>query len=66
VRVVPAGWRISRRRLAAAARSSRIGGVRALFSHHFPLDRAAEAIEFAMRRPPDAIKVMVTVGNTAD
>jgi 2-desacetyl-2-hydroxyethyl bacteriochlorophyllide A dehydrogenase len=33
----------------------------ALFSHHFPLTRAAEAFEFAMNRPPDAIKVVVTV-----
>jgi threonine dehydrogenase-like Zn-dependent dehydrogenase len=33
----------------------------ALFSHHFPLARAAEAIEFAMSRPPDAIKIVVTV-----
>jgi threonine dehydrogenase-like Zn-dependent dehydrogenase len=32
-----------------------------LFSHHFPLARAAEAFEFAMRRPPDAVKVVVTV-----
>ena len=33
----------------------------ALFSHHFPLARAGEAFEFAMKRPPDAIKIMVTV-----
>jgi threonine dehydrogenase-like Zn-dependent dehydrogenase len=33
----------------------------ALFSHHFPLSRAAEAFEFAMKRPPDAIKIVVTV-----
>ena len=33
----------------------------ALFSHHFPLTRAGEAFEFAMKRPPDAIKIMVTV-----
>jgi 2-desacetyl-2-hydroxyethyl bacteriochlorophyllide A dehydrogenase len=33
----------------------------ALFSHHFPLTRAAEAFEFAMNQPPDAIKVLVTV-----
>ena len=33
----------------------------ALFSHHFPLTRAAEAFEFAMKRPPDAIKILVTV-----
>jgi L-gulonate 5-dehydrogenase len=32
-----------------------------LFSHHFPLARAAEAFEFAMKRPPDAIKIVVTV-----
>ena len=35
--------------------------VSALFSHHFPLARAAEAFEFAMSRPPDAIKIVVTV-----
>jgi threonine dehydrogenase-like Zn-dependent dehydrogenase len=33
----------------------------ALFSHHFPLTRAAEAFEFAMKRPPDAVKIVVTV-----
>jgi 2-desacetyl-2-hydroxyethyl bacteriochlorophyllide A dehydrogenase len=33
----------------------------ALFSHHFPLTRTAEAFEFAMNRPPDAIKIVVTV-----
>jgi len=33
----------------------------ALFSHHFPLTRAAEAFEFAMKRPPDAIKIVVTL-----
>ena len=32
-----------------------------LFSHHFPLARAAQAFEFAMSRPPDAIKIVVTV-----
>jgi L-gulonate 5-dehydrogenase len=32
-----------------------------LFSHHFPLARAAEAFEFAMSRPPDAVKIVVTV-----
>ena len=32
-----------------------------LFSHHFPLTCAAEAFEFAMKRPPDAIKIVVTV-----
>ncbi len=33
----------------------------ALYSHHFPLIRAGEAFEFAMKRPPDAIKIVVTV-----
>jgi len=33
----------------------------ALFSHHFPLTRTAEAFEIARSRPPDAIKVVVTV-----
>ena len=33
----------------------------ALFSHHFPLARTAEAFEFAMSRPPDALKIVVTL-----
>jgi 2-desacetyl-2-hydroxyethyl bacteriochlorophyllide A dehydrogenase len=37
------------------------GTITALFSHHFPLARAAEAFEFAMSRPPDAIKIIVTI-----
>jgi threonine dehydrogenase-like Zn-dependent dehydrogenase len=44
-------------RLVSANRAS----LAALFSHHFPLSRAAEAFEFAMKRPPDAIKIVVTV-----
>src|SRR5690349_12767611 len=32
-----------------------------LFSHLFPLARAAEAFEFAMSRPPDAVKIVVNV-----
>jgi 2-desacetyl-2-hydroxyethyl bacteriochlorophyllide A dehydrogenase len=32
-----------------------------IFSHHFPLTRAAEAFEFAMNQSPDAIKIVVTV-----
>ena len=32
-----------------------------VFSHHFPLARAAEAFEFAMSRPPDAIKIVVAL-----
>jgi L-gulonate 5-dehydrogenase len=32
-----------------------------IFSHHFPLARAAEAFEFAMSRPPDAVKIVVTM-----
>jgi threonine dehydrogenase-like Zn-dependent dehydrogenase len=43
--------------LVAANRAA----VAALFSHHFPLARAAEAIDFAMSRPPDAVKIVVTV-----
>jgi threonine dehydrogenase-like Zn-dependent dehydrogenase len=42
----------------AAANRAAIAHV---FSHHFPLARAAEAFEFAMSRPPDAIKIVVTV-----
>jgi threonine dehydrogenase-like Zn-dependent dehydrogenase len=41
--------------------SANRGSLAALFSHHFPLSRAAEAFEFAMKRPPDAIKIVVTV-----
>jgi len=44
-------------RLVAANRTA----IAALFSHHFPLARAAEAFEFAMSRPPDAVKIVVTV-----
>ena len=44
-------------RVVAANRTA----ISALFSHHFPLTRAAEAFEFAMSRPPDAIKIVVTV-----
>ena len=44
-------------KLVAANRAA----ISALFSHHFPLARAAEAFEFAMSRPPDAIKIVVTV-----
>jgi threonine dehydrogenase-like Zn-dependent dehydrogenase len=32
-----------------------------LFSHHFPLARAAEAFAFALGRPADAVKIVVTV-----
>ena len=44
-------------RLVAANRAA----LAPVFSHHFPLARAAEAFEFAMSRPPDAIKIVVTV-----
>ena len=44
-------------RLVAANRTA----IATLFSHHFPLARAAQAFEFAMSRPPDAIKIVVTV-----
>ena len=44
-------------RLVAANRAA----IAHVFSHHFPLARAAEAFEFAMSRPPDAIKIVVTV-----
>ena len=37
------------------------GSIANVFSHHFPLARAAEAFEFAMTRSPDAIKIVVTV-----
>jgi L-gulonate 5-dehydrogenase len=37
------------------------GSLAAIFSHHFPLTSTAEAFEFAMNRPPDAIKIVVTV-----
>jgi len=41
--------------------AGRCAAITALFSHHFPLARTAEAFEFAMSRPPDAIKIVVTV-----
>jgi threonine dehydrogenase-like Zn-dependent dehydrogenase len=41
--------------------SAHSASLTALFSHHFPLERAAEAFEFAMKRPQDAIKIVVTV-----
>lgn len=42
--------------------SARAGNViAAIFSHHFPLSRATEAFEFAMSRPQDALKIVVTV-----
>jgi 2-desacetyl-2-hydroxyethyl bacteriochlorophyllide A dehydrogenase len=44
-------------KLVAAHRTA----VAELFSHHFPLARAAEAFEFAMSRPQDAVKIVVTV-----
>jgi threonine dehydrogenase-like Zn-dependent dehydrogenase len=44
-------------RLVSANRAS----LAALFSHHFPLARTADAFTFAMNRPSDAIKVVVTV-----
>jgi len=44
-------------RLVSANRAS----LAALFSHHFPLALAADAFKFAMKRPPDAIKIVVTV-----
>jgi threonine dehydrogenase-like Zn-dependent dehydrogenase len=44
-------------RLVSAHRTS----LTELFSHHFPLTRAAEAFEFAISRPPDAIKILVTM-----
>ena len=47
--------------LAAVTRSPGEIVIDALFSHHFPLTRAGEAFEFAMKRPPDAIKIVVTV-----
>ena len=44
-------------KLVAAHRTA----VAELFSHHFPLARTAEAFEFAMSRPQDAVKIVVTV-----
>jgi hypothetical protein len=32
-----------------------------VFSHHFPLARAAEAFAFALGRSADAVKIVVTV-----
>jgi threonine dehydrogenase-like Zn-dependent dehydrogenase len=41
--------------------SAHSASLTAIFSHHFPLERAKEAFEFAMKRPHDAIKIVVTV-----
>ncbi|GEM_PF-9191 len=41
--------------------SAHTASLAGLFTHHFPLARTIEAFEFAMSRPPDAIKVVVTV-----
>lgn len=35
--------------------------VAAMLTHRFPLTRARDAVEFVMSRPPDAVKVLVTV-----
>jgi threonine dehydrogenase-like Zn-dependent dehydrogenase len=48
-------------RQAISLVSAHRASLTALFSHHFPLARAAEAFAFAMSRPPDAIKIVVTV-----
>jgi threonine dehydrogenase-like Zn-dependent dehydrogenase len=48
-------------RRAISLVSANRASLTALFSHHFPLTRTAEAFEFAMSRPPDAIKILVTV-----
>jgi L-gulonate 5-dehydrogenase len=44
-------------RLVSANRAS----LAALFSHHFPLTETVQAFQFAMSRPQDAIKIVVTV-----
>jgi threonine dehydrogenase-like Zn-dependent dehydrogenase len=43
--------------LVAASRAA----IANVFSHHFPLARAAEAFAFALGRPADAVKIVVTV-----
>ena len=43
--------------LVAASRAA----IANVFSHHFPLARAAEAFAFALSRPADAVKIVVTV-----
>jgi threonine dehydrogenase-like Zn-dependent dehydrogenase len=48
-------------RAAVRLVSAHSASLAALFSHHFPLARAAEAFELAMSRSPDAIKVVVRV-----
>jgi L-gulonate 5-dehydrogenase len=48
-------------RAAITLVAARRAAIKTLFSHHFPLARAAAAFEFAMSRPPDAIKIVVTV-----
>jgi 2-desacetyl-2-hydroxyethyl bacteriochlorophyllide A dehydrogenase len=44
-------------RLVSANRAS----LAALFSHHFPLTQTVQAFQYAMSRPQDAIKILVTV-----
>ncbi len=41
--------------------SAHSASLTALFSHHFNLEHAVEAFEFAIKRPQDAIKIVVTV-----
>jgi L-gulonate 5-dehydrogenase len=50
---------------AAAVRlvSGNQKAVTTMLTHRFPLTRTREAVEFVMSRPPDAVKVLVTVAD---
>lgn len=37
--------------------------VAAMLTHRFPMARAREAVEFVMSRPPDAVKVLVSIAS---
>lgn len=39
--------------------------VAALLTHRFPLSRAREALDFALKPPADAVKILVTIGDDA-
>ncbi len=41
------------------------GSVAALLTHRFPLPRARDALELAMKPPPDAVKILVIIGDDA-
>jgi threonine dehydrogenase-like Zn-dependent dehydrogenase len=52
------------RRAVRLVRSHR-GSVAALLTHRFPLPRARDALELAMKPPPGAVKILVIIGDDA-